>query len=307
MYNTKELQEAIIALKKEKDVCILAHAYQTQDILEVADFIGDSFGLSQQAQTVPQQNLLMCGVRFMAETVKLLSPEKHVYLSNSEAGCPMAEQLSVEKLREMKKQLPDHKVVAYINTTSELKTECDVCVTSASALDILRKMDDDKILFIPDINLGSYVKSQLPEKQFELYKGGCPVHAMMTREDVEKAKEVAKATQSMGMNKFTTDAPVMIVISEESYNKTAGIGAKVKNNDYRSIDIGIATAYLTAEAAAQGLGTCILGWFDDKKIRQICGLKNPVRLVVSLGYAKEGSAVPTKKRKPYDELVSEIG
>lgn len=122
----------------------------------------------------------------------------------------------------------------------------------------------------------------------------------------EKAKEVAKATQSMGMNKFTADAPVMIVISEESYNKTAGIGSKVKNNDYRSIDIGIATAYLTAEATAQGLGTCILGWFDDKKVRAICGLKNPVRLVVSLGYPKESSSMPAKKRKPYDELVGEV-
>lgn len=122
----------------------------------------------------------------------------------------------------------------------------------------------------------------------------------------EKAKEVAKATQSMGINKFTSDAPVMIVISEDNYNKSAGIGAKIKNMDYRSIDIGIATAYLTAEASAQGLGTCILGWFDDKKIRDICNLKHPVRLVVALGYAKEGSAVPPKKRKAYDELVSEV-
>lgn len=122
----------------------------------------------------------------------------------------------------------------------------------------------------------------------------------------EKAKEIAKATQGMGMNKFTADAPVMIVISEEKYNQTAGIGSKLKNNDYRSIDIGLATAYLTAEATAQGLGTCILGWFDDKKIREICGLKNPVRLVVSLGYAKEGSMAPTKKRKSYENLVTEV-
>lgn len=122
----------------------------------------------------------------------------------------------------------------------------------------------------------------------------------------EKAKEVAKATQSMGMNKFASEAPVMIVISEGNYNKTASIGAKMKGNDYRSIDIGIATAYLTAEASAQGLGTCILGWFDDKKIRKICGLDTAVRLVVSLGYAKEGSVVPTKKRKAFDELVGEV-
>ena len=122
----------------------------------------------------------------------------------------------------------------------------------------------------------------------------------------EKAKEVAKATQSMGMNKFASDAPVMIVISEGNYNKTASIGAKMKGIDYRSIDIGIATAYLTAEASAQGIGTCILGWFDDKKIRKICGLDTAVRLVVSLGYAKEGSVVPTKKRKAFDELVGEV-
>ena len=122
----------------------------------------------------------------------------------------------------------------------------------------------------------------------------------------EKAKEIAKATQSMGMNKFTTDAPVMIVISEDNYNKTAAFGSKVKGNDYRSIDIGIATAYLTAEAATQGLGTCILGWFDDKKIRNICGLKNPARLVVAVGYPKEGIAVPPKKRKSYETLVSEV-
>ena len=186
--NIRELQDEIVRLKKEKDFCILAHVYENREIVEIADYIGDSFGLSQQAAKAPQKNVIMCGVRFMAETVKLLSPDKHVYLSSSEAGCPMAEQLSVEELRELKKQLPDHKVVAYINTTSELKTECDVCVTSASALDILKKMDDDKILFIPDINLGSYVKSQLPEKQFHMFKGGCPVHAAMTRADVEKAK-----------------------------------------------------------------------------------------------------------------------
>lgn len=121
----------------------------------------------------------------------------------------------------------------------------------------------------------------------------------------ETAKAVAKAVQSMGMNKFASDVPVMIIISEENYNKTASVGSKFKGNDYRSIDIGIATAFLTAQATELGLGTCILGWFDDKKIRQICNLKNPVRLVVALGYAKEDDVLRNKKRKSYDELVSE--
>ncbi len=119
----------------------------------------------------------------------------------------------------------------------------------------------------------------------------------------EAAKAVAKATMGMGMNKFAADAPIMLVLSEEPYVKTAAVGAKVKHNDYRSIDIGIVAAYLTAEAAAQGLGTCILGWLDDEKIRKICDLTQPVRLVITLGYAKEGDPLRTKKRKTHEELI----
>ena len=122
----------------------------------------------------------------------------------------------------------------------------------------------------------------------------------------DKAKAVAKATQEAGMNKFATDAPVMIVISEMPYVKTAAFGAKVKGNDYRSIDIGIAAAFLTCEATAQGLGTCILGWLNDKKIREICGIDGTVRLVISLGYAKEEDKLRAKKRKSFKELTKTI-
>lgn len=120
----------------------------------------------------------------------------------------------------------------------------------------------------------------------------------------ETAKEVAKATMGMGMNKFAVQAPVLIVISEMPYVKSAALGAKLKSNDYRSIDIGIAAAYLTAEATAQGLGTCILGWLDDEKLRKICGLLYPVRLVVTVGYAKEDDKLRSKKRKDLSELVT---
>ena len=132
---------------------------------------------------------------------------------------------------------------------------------------------------------------------------GQPYHFTVCKGDI--AKEVAKATQGMGMNKFASQAPVLIVISEMPYVKSAAMGAKVKNNDYRSIDIGITTAYLTAEAAAQGLGTCILGWFDDDKIRKLCGLDYPARLVITLGYPKD-DAIRPKKRKETAELVTEI-
>lgn len=122
----------------------------------------------------------------------------------------------------------------------------------------------------------------------------------------EKAKQVAKATQGMGMNKFASDAPIMLVISEQPYVASAAFGAKVKKNDYRSIDIGIVAAYITAEATAQGLGTCILGWLNDEEIRKICGIESSVRLVISLGYAKDDDKLRAKKRKDIEELVKRI-
>lgn len=185
----KDIQEAILKLKREKDACVLAHSYMTEEICEVADFTGDSFALARKAQSVPQKIVLMCGVRFMAETVKMLSPEKRVYLVNPQAGCPMAEQMDRALISEVKKTMPDYAVVAYINTTAELKTVADVCVTSSSAVKICREIPQKNILFIPDINLGTYVRRQVPEKNFKLLSGGCPTHAKMEKSDALAAKK----------------------------------------------------------------------------------------------------------------------
>ena len=185
----KDIQQQIINLKKEKDICILAHCYQSPDILEIADFVGDSFALSVEASKVSNKTVIMCGVRFMAETVKILSPDKKVILSNSDAGCPMAEMMDREVIAQVKEQYPDYTVVAYINTTSELKTICDVCVTSSSALKICSQLESKNILFIPDCNLGDWIAKQLPDKNFKLLNGGCPTHARMSAADVIKAKE----------------------------------------------------------------------------------------------------------------------
>lgn len=189
MLTTRQMQDEILRIKKENDICILAHAYQNHEILEIADYTGDSYGLSVQASKAPQKTVLMCGVRFMAETVKILSPDKKVLLSNSDAGCPMAEQIDHELLASLKEQNPDHTVVAYINTTSELKTLCDVCVTSSSAVQIVKNIENDKILFIPDCNLGAWVEKQIPEKTFKFVHGGCPTHLRMSTMDVAKAKK----------------------------------------------------------------------------------------------------------------------
>ncbi|MGN1345835.1 MAG: quinolinate synthase NadA [Eubacteriales bacterium] len=185
----QELQHEILRLKKEKDVCILAHSYQTREITEIADFTGDSFQLSVKAKEAPQGTVILCGVRFMAETVKLLSPQKSVFLANPTAGCPMAEQMEKELIEEVRKEYPDYTVVAYINTTTELKTICDVCVTSSSAVKIVRKLPSKNILFIPDCNLGDYVARQVPEKNLKLLRGGCPIHARVAAADVAAARQ----------------------------------------------------------------------------------------------------------------------
>ena len=221
-------------MKKEQDVCILAHAYQSQDILEVADYMGDSYGLSVQASKSRCKNVIMCGVRFMAETCKVLSPQKRVWLANPIAGCPMAEQLDLEFLRALKQKYPDHAVVAYINTTSELKTECDVCVTSSSAVEICKKLDADKILFVPDPNLGHYVAEQIPEKEFAFYTGGCPRHMIVTPEHVRKAKELHPNALLL----VHPECRQEVVAQADYVGSTTGIMNYAKNSECKEFIIG---------------------------------------------------------------------
>lgn len=230
----KDIQQEILKLKKEKDICILAHCYQTPDILEVADFVGDSFALSVSASKVKNKTVIMCGVRFMAETVKILSPDKTVILSNPSAGCPMAEQMDKELISQIKEQYPDYTVVAYINTTSELKTVCDVCVTSSSALKICNNIDNDKILFIPDRNLGTYIAKQMPNKEFKLLHGCCPTHAKMSKDDVLKAKQ-AHPDALFLVHPECRDEVVELA---DYVGSTTGIMDYAKNSDAKEFIIG---------------------------------------------------------------------
>lgn len=230
----KDIQEEIIRLKKENDICILAHCYQSPDILEVADFVGDSFALSVSASKVTNKTVIMCGVRFMAETVKILSPDKKVILANADAGCPMAEMMDKELIEQVKEQYPDYTVVAYVNTTSELKTVCDVCVTSSSALKICRSLDSDKILFIPDKNLGSYIAEQIPEKEFKLLSGGCPTHVRMGIAEVKKAKEAHPDALFLVHPECVPE----VVAQADYVGSTTGIMDFAKKSDAKEFIIG---------------------------------------------------------------------
>lgn len=181
--------EQIQALKKEKNAVILAHYYVPDEVQEIADYIGDSFYLSKVAATTDADVLVLCGVSFMGESARILNPEKTVLLPDMEADCPMAHMADREKIQELKKQYEDLAVVCYINSTAELKTCADVCVTSANALEIVRALPNRHIFFIPDENLGRYVASKIPDKHFIFNDGHCPVHARLSREAVERAKK----------------------------------------------------------------------------------------------------------------------
>ncbi len=190
---TSTLKDEILKLKKEKNVVILAHNYQIPDVQDVADFTGDSLGLSRQAAKVEQKTILFCGVRFMAETAAIISPEKKVLLPDLEAGCSLSDSITVDELRNWKKQHPDAIVVGYVNTTAEIKAELDYCCTSSNAVNVVNAIPEDKeILFLPDMFLGSYVAKMTGRKNMRIWAGECHVHAGITPEDITKKLDSMK-------------------------------------------------------------------------------------------------------------------
>ncbi len=186
---TNQLSEKILKLKKEKNAIILAHLYQIPEVQEIADYVGDSYYLSQVARDAKEDLIIFCGVKFMAESAKVLSPEKTVILPAPNAGCPMADMAEVEDVEEMIKKYPDAFKVCYINSSYEVKALCDASVTSSSALKIMKNIPNKQILFLPDQNLGGYISEFFPEKEFILWRGFCPTHHRITAEDIIKAKE----------------------------------------------------------------------------------------------------------------------
>jgi len=186
----QELVRKIYELKKQRNAVIVAHNYQIDEVQEIADMVGDSLALSQYCAKSQHEVIVFCGVHFMAESAKLLSPEKTVLLPELDAGCPMAEMVTAEALREEKKKHPDAVVVCYINSTAEVKAECDYCCTSSNAVKVIRSIKQDKIIFVPDCNLGSYIAKMVPEKQIILWKGFCATHHRIKSDDVKKVREL---------------------------------------------------------------------------------------------------------------------
>jgi quinolinate synthase len=185
----KFLIQEIERLKKEKNAVILAHNYQIGDVQDVADFVGDSLQLAQEAQKVTQDLIVFCGVHFMAESAKILNPAKKVLLPNKEAGCPMADMIDATGLKEMKNKYPGVPVVTYVNSSAAVKAESDICCTSSNALRVVKSLNVDKIIFTPDRNLATYVEQKLENVEIIKWEGFCPTHERIIIEDVDMIKE----------------------------------------------------------------------------------------------------------------------
>ena len=186
----KELVQEIKELRKKRNAVILAHNYQRDEIQEIADYHGDSLGLARAAVKTKADVIIFCGVQFMAESAAILNPDKKVLLPAKEAGCPLADMITAEKLRGKKKEFPDAAVVCYVNSSAEVKAESDISCTSSNAIEVVRSLGEKRIIFVPDKNLGRFVQSQVPEKEVLLWEGFCPTHIRLTEEDVKNAKEL---------------------------------------------------------------------------------------------------------------------
>jgi len=224
-------------LKTKGNAVILAHNYQLDEVQEVADYVGDSFYLSKIAASIEQDVIVFCGVQFMAETAKILSPQKVVLLPEQDAGCPLADMITAQGLRELKAKHPGVPVVCYVNSSAEVKAESDVCCTSANALRIVASLPEKKVIFVPDENLGDYVAKQLPHKELILWKGHCITHAKVKPDNVKLVREQYPNAQVLihpechpsvvALADFVGSTSEIIEYAKQSEAKTFVIGTEV--------------------------------------------------------------------------------
>jgi len=212
------LKEEVLGLKKEKDVLILAHNYQVPEVQDVADFVGDSLGLSRQAGRDEHGRILFCGVHFMAETAAIISPEKRVFIPSMDAGCSLSDSITLGDLKKWKRQHPGAVAVGYVNTTAEIKSELDYCCTSSNAANVVRAIPEDReILFLPDMFLGSYVAKVTGRKNMRIWAGECHVHAGITPEDVQRKLDSMHDAEFLVHPECSCTTPMLYDVASGSY------------------------------------------------------------------------------------------
>ena len=228
------IKEEILRLKKEKNAVILAHYYVLPEVQDLADFFGDSFALAKKAKSIDASIIVFAGVSFMGESAKILNPDKKVLMPDLEADCPMAHMATLAKVQKMREEIDDLAVVCYVNSTAELKKVSDVCVTSSNAVDIVRKLPQKNIYFIPDRHLASFVQKLVPEKNIILNEGYCPTHHAMTIQDVQTAKQV----HPQALVFVHPECPEEVVNLADYAGSTAGIIRAVRQSDAKEFIIG---------------------------------------------------------------------
>jgi len=246
------LKDEVLKLKKEKDIVILAHNYQVPEVQDVADFVGDSLGLSRQAAKVKQKTILFCGVHFMAETAAIVSPGKRVLIPDLEAGCSLSDSITIVQLRKWKKEHPDAITVGYVNTTAEIKSELDYCCTSSNAVNIVNAIPKEReILFLPDMFLGSYVSKITGRKNMQIWAGECHVHAGITPADIEKKLAELKNAEFVVHPECSCTTPMMYDIASGSYKNhqvqilsTEGMMKHVSKSDSQQFVVATETGIL---------------------------------------------------------------
>jgi len=246
------LKDEVLRLKKKKDVVILAHNYQVPEVQDVADFVGDSLGLSRQAAKVKQKTILFCGVHFMAETAAIVSPDKRVLIPDLEAGCSLSDSITVDQLRNWKQEHPDAISVGYVNTTAEIKSELDYCCTSSNAVNIVNAIPKEKeILFLPDMFLGSYVAKITGRKNIQIWAGECHVHAGITPDHVEKKLAELKNAEFVVHPECSCTTPMMYDIASGRYKNhqvqilsTEGMMNHVSKSDSQQFVVATETGIL---------------------------------------------------------------
>jgi len=229
----KELAEKILGLKARRNAVILAHNYQLGEVQDIADFVGDSLELSQNAAKTDANVIVFCGVHFMAETASILCPDKTVLLPDMNAGCPMAEMITAEQLRKERQKNPETTVVCYINSTAEVKAESDICCTSANAVRVIESLDVDSILFIPDQYLGHYISSKTGRKM-ALWPGFCPTHARILPEHIARAREEHPEAKVVVHPECKPD----VIALADAVLSTSGIVRFARRDDVREMIVG---------------------------------------------------------------------
>ena len=249
------LKEDVLKLKKEKNAIILAHYYVDGAVQDVADFVGDSYALAKKGKNTDADIIVFAGVKFMGESAKMLNPDKKVLMPDLNADCPMAHMVTIEKIKEMREKYDDLAVVCYINSTAEIKTYSDVCVTSSNAVKIVNKLPNKNIFFIPDQNLGSYVATQVKDKNIILNSGFCPRHQIMTKEDVLNAKK----EHPNALVAVHPECKPEVLEEADYIGSTSGIIDYIVGNDAKEFIVG----------TVDGVYATILNQAPDKKLYNV--------------------------------------